>query len=398
MVEIIGNSASHTMHGRREVPFTRTYISQEARSAVQDVLASGWVTSGEQVVEFEREFARHVGARHALAVSSCTAAIELALRAMRLKPGAKVLMSADTFCGAAGAIMHAGLTVVVADVDPVTGMPSPTTVSEAVKDVDGVDAMVVVHLGGMPTPVAEIAAAAGLGLDRVVEDAAHALGTWVDDAQVGSISRATCFSFYATKNLAIGEGGMVTTDDDDLAQAVSRTRLHGMSKDAWRRYLPGGGWRYDVEVEGLKANMTDVQAAVGRAELRRFDSMQARRRQVAQRYDAQVVGLEGITLPPRPLRGVHAWHLYAIRVRAAYGTPRDAVVDALRERGIGSSVHFIPLHRLTWYAAQCVIPARGLPGADEVFAETLSLPMDAVISDEEVDAVCAALAEIGGRQ
>lgn len=255
--------------------------------------------------------------------------------------------------------------------------------------------MVVVHLGGLPTPVEELAAAAGLGLDRVVEDAAHALGTWVEDVPVGSISRATCFSFYATKNLPIGEGGMVTTEDDELATEVARTRLHGMSKDAWMRYLPGGGWRYDVEVEGLKANMTDVQAAIGRAQLRVFERGQQRRAEVAQRYDANIVGIEGLTLPPRPLRGKHAWHLYAVRVRPSYGTPRDDLVDALRDRGIGASVHFIPLHQLTWFARQCVIPRRGLPGADEVFAETLSLPMDQVINDGEVDTVCDALAEIG---
>jgi dTDP-4-amino-4,6-dideoxygalactose transaminase len=397
VVEIAGNSIRGTQKGRIDVPFTRTHICAEARQAVQEVLESGWVTSGQNVVEFEHEFADYVGARHALAVSSCTAAIELALRALRLQPGAKVVMSADTFCGAAAAIMHAGLRVVVADVDPLTGMPSPATVSEAVDEAGGVEAMVVVHLGGLPTPVADLAAAAGLGLDRVVEDAAHALGTWVDDVQVGSISRATCFSFYATKNLAIGEGGMVTTDDDEIAMEVARTRLHGMSKDAWMRYLPGGGWRYDVEVEGLKANMTDVQAAIGRAQLRGFSQGQARRAEVAQRYDANIVGIEGLTLPPRPLRGAHAWHLYAIRVRPAYGTSRDELVDALRDRGIGTSVHFIPLHRLTWYASQCLIPRRGLPGADEVFTETLSLPMDQVINDEEVDAVCAALAEIGDR-
>jgi dTDP-4-amino-4,6-dideoxygalactose transaminase len=399
VVEVTGSPTSVEQAARvRNVPFTRTHICAEARRAVQDVLESGWVTSGQVVVDFEQEFADHVGARHALAVSSCTSAIELALRAMRLQSGAKVLMSANTFCGAAAAIIHAGLRVVVADVDPLTGMPSPETISEAADEAGGVDAMVVVHLGGLPTPVAESAAAARLGLDRVVEDAAHALGTWVDDQQVGSISRATCFSFYATKNLAIGEGGMVTTDDDELAQTISRTRLHGMSKDAWKRYLPGGGWHYDVEVEGLKANMTDVQAAIGRAQLGQFPRTQARRAEVARRYDANIVGIEGLTLPPRPLRGTHAWHLYAVRVRPAYGTPRDALVDALRDRGIGSSVHFIPLHRLTWYASHCLVPRRGLPGADEVFAETLSLPMDQVIHDDEIDAVCIALAEIGDQK
>jgi dTDP-4-amino-4,6-dideoxygalactose transaminase len=377
------------------VPFTRTEICDEARVAVQQVLASGWVTSGEQVVEFEREFAEHVGSRRAIAVSSCTAALELALRELRLPLGSRVLMSTITFCGAASAIVHAGLQLVLADVDPITAMPSPATVAAAARAVGGVQAMVVVHLGGLPTQVEELAQAAGLALDHVVEDAAHALGTVVGDQVVGTISRATCFSFYATKNLAIGEGGMLTTDDDALADAVGRARLHGMSKDAWRRYLPGGGWRYDVVDDGLKANMTDVQAAIGRAQLRRFASTQARRAEAAELYDSLVVDIPGLTLPPRPMSGRHAWHLYAVRVRPSFGVGRDDLIAALSERGIGTSVHFIPIHRLTWYSRVCLQAPGGFPGAEGVFDQTLSLPMDHVMTDEDVVTVCTALAEIG---
>jgi perosamine synthetase len=364
-------------------------------AAVQDVLTSGWVTSGQGVVEFEREFAQYVGAARAVAVSSCTAALELALRGLGLRRSSKVLMSTTTFCGAAAAIRHAGLVPVLADVDPITAMPSAATVAAAARECGGVDALVVVHLGGLPTSVEELARAANLPMERVVEDAAHALGTFVDEAPVGTISRATCFSFYATKNLAIGEGGMVTTDDVELGDWVARARLHGMSKDAWKRYSPDGDWRYDVEVEGLKANMTDVQAAIGRAQLRRFDDTQARRAAVADRYDAGLAGVTGLGLPPRPVRGRHAWHLYAVRVRRDFGTSRDDLITLLRSRGIGTSVHFIPLHHLSWYSRVCVMPAGGFPGADAVFAETLSLPLDHVISDSEVDRVCAALDEIG---
>ena len=347
--------------------FSRTQICEEARQAVQQVLVSGWVTSGQQVVEFEREFAEHVGATRAIAVSSCTAALELALRALRLPAGSRVLMSTITFCGAAAAIVHAGLQPVLADVDPNTAMPSPATVAAAARSVGGVQAMVVVHLGGLPTRVGELAEAAGLTLEYVVEDAAHALGAVVGDQVVGTISRATCFSFYATKNLAIGEGGMLTTEDDELADAVSRARLHGLSKDAWRRYLPGGTWRYDVEDDGIKANMTDVQAAIGRAQLRRFEATQARRARTAARYDSLVVDIPGITMPLRPMSGTHAWHLYAVRVRPSFGVSRDGLITALAERGIGTSVHFIPVHRLTWYGRVCLQPPGGFPGAEAVF-------------------------------
>jgi perosamine synthetase len=376
------------------VPFTRPGICPEAGSAVLDVLSSGWVTTGEQVGEFEREFADYVGARYAVAVSSCTAAIELSLRSLGLARGAKVLMSTMTFCGAAAAIRHAGLTPVLADVDPVTAMPSEATVTTAARAAGGVDAMVVLHLGGLATDVDAMAEAAGLDLGHVIEDAAHALGAGWGERAVGTLSHATCFSFYATKNLAIGEGGMVTTDDPQLAEQVRTTRLHGMSKDAWRRYLPGGGWRYDVAVDGLKANMTDIQAAIGRAQLRHLDQYQAHRALAAHRYDEVLAGISGIDLPPRPTTGWHAWHLYAVRVRPDFGVARDDVIEGLLRRGIGSSVHFIPVHQLSWYGHECVLPPGGFPGADGVFEQTLSLPLDQVITTAEVDAVCGALAEI----
>jgi perosamine synthetase len=380
----------------RSIPFARTVIGPDARSAVAQVLESGWVTTGQQVADFEREFADHVGAARGVAVSSCTAGLELALRGLCLARGSRVLMSTNTFCGAAGAITHAGLVPVLADVDPWTAVPTEEHIRAAVRDVGGVSAMVVMHLGGNPVDVEAAAAAAGIGLDHVIEDAAHALGTWVGTRPVGSISRATCFSFYATKNLAIGEGGMVTTLDEDFAEVMARTRLHGMSRDAWRRYSPGASWRYDVADDGLKANLTDVQAAIGRAQLRRFDTDQARRREVAARYDAQLSSLPWVSLPPRPVEGRHAWHLYAVRVHPGFPVARDELIDRLNDLGIGTSVHFIPLHRLTWHVEHCVVPAGGLPGADAVFATTLSLPFDQNLSDDDVDEVCAALWRIGG--
>ena len=379
----------------RSIPFARTVIGPEARSAVARVLESGWVTTGQEVVEFEREFADYVGAGRGVAVSSCTAGLELALRGLGLAPGSRVLMSTNTFCGAAGAITHAGLVPVLADVDPWSAVPTEDLIRAAVREVGGVSAMVVVHLGGRPVDVEAAAAAAGIGLDQVIEDAAHALGTEVGSRRVGSISRATCFSFYATKNLAIGEGGMVTTSDEDFAETLVRTRLHGMSRDAWRRYTPGASWRYDVADDGLKANLTDVQAAIGRAQLRRFDADQARRVEVAARYDAQLAGLPSISLPPRPVEGRHAWHLYAVRIQPGFPVSRDELIDRLSALGIGSSVHFIPLHRLTWHVNHCVVPAAGLPGADEVFEGTLSLPFDQNMTDDDVDEVCAALRQIG---
>jgi dTDP-4-amino-4,6-dideoxygalactose transaminase len=380
--------------GLESVPFSRPVIVPEAVTATQRVLTSGWITTGPECVAFEEEFAAWVGAEHAVSVSSCTAAVELALRSLHLPAGAKVLVPTITFCGVVSAIVHAGLTPILVDVDPETGQVSPSACQAAARACGGADAMVVLHFAGYPAPVAELAAAAGLPLSQVVEDAAHGLGTEVDDQAVGSISRASCFSFYATKNLPIGEGGMVTTDDADLAGWVRSARLHGMSADAWRRYAPGGSWQYTVTEAGLKANLTDLAAAIGRAQLRHLDRWQQRREQIAARYTDTLAGVPGLELPGSPARGRHAWHLYVVRVKPEFGLDRDALADALAARDIGSSVHFIPVHHMPYFRRVAVIPEGGLPGADAVFPELLSLPIHQGMDDREVDAVCAALMDV----
>jgi dTDP-4-amino-4,6-dideoxygalactose transaminase len=381
----------------QSIPFARTVISPDARRAADRVLASGWVTTGRETELFEQEFAAWVGADHAVAVSSCTAAIELALRALGLPRGAKVLVSTLTFCGAVHAIVHAGLCPVLVDVDEQTCMPTPSTTRRAVAGCGGADAMLVVHLGGYPADVHALADAAGLPLSAVVEDAAHALGAWIGNDPVGRVSRATCFSFYATKNLPIGEGGMITTADPELAAWVRRGRLHGMSADAWRRYLPGGTWRYSVEQDGLKANMTDLQSAIGRAQLRHLQVWQLRRAAIARRYHEQLADVAGLTLPGCPAQGRHAWHLFPIRVGPEFGCSRDELVTWLAAEHIGTSVHFIPVHHLPYFQQVAVVPPGGLPVADAVFQQLVSLPLDQGLADEDVDRVCASVRAAAAR-
>jgi dTDP-4-amino-4,6-dideoxygalactose transaminase len=334
------------------VPFADCYISDEAQAAALRVLRSGWVTTGREVVAFENEFAAGVGADHGVAVSSCTAGIELALRSFDLPAGSLVLTSTLTFCGAVQAILHAGLQPVLVDVDTETGMPTPATVRDAVRAFGRPAAMTIVHWAGDPADVSALADAAVLSPDRVVVDAAHAVGTYTGPIPVGSGCGATCFSFYATKNLPLGEGGMVTTDDPDRAEWLRRARLHGMTADAWRRYLPGGNWRYNVAEAGLKANMTDLQAAMGRAQLTHLPAWQRRRAEIAARYDEQLAGL------------------------------------------IGTSVHFIPVHQLSYFRRHALIPPGGLAGADALSEQLLSLPIYPRLSDDQVDAVGAVLADI----
>ncbi|MGQ4387350.1 polysaccharide biosynthesis protein [Streptomyces sp. SAS_270] len=383
----------HRSHIPR-VPFAVTEISPEARRAAERVLASGWVTTGHETELFEQEFASYVRAGHAVGVSSCTAALELALRALRLPAGGRVLIPTVTFCGAAQAILHAGLRPVLVDVDPRTGMPTAATVAEASRACGCANAMIVLHFAGAPAPVAELAEAARLPLSLVIEDAAHALGTSVGDHPVGALSAAACFSFYATKNLPIGEGGMVTTDDESIAGRIRRARLHGMSADAWRRDLPGADWRYTVEDAGLKANMTDVQAAIGRAQLPHVADWQGRRHAAADRYAVGLDGIPGIEPLDVPTRGTHARHLYPVRVLEEYGTGRDELIERLAECGIGTSVHFIPLHRMPYFRRSTTLPPGGLPGADELFPQLLSLPLYQGLTADMVDQVCSELARL----
>jgi dTDP-4-amino-4,6-dideoxygalactose transaminase len=371
------------------IPFAKAEISVEAREASARVLASGWLTTGPEVLEFERELANLVGATHGVAVASCTAGIEIALRALGLRPGAKVLTSTMTFCGAVNAIIHAGLEPVLVDINEQTLMPDGATVEAAVRRVGRVDAMVVLHFAGHPAPVEELAAAAGLPLSVVIEDAAHALGTRVDGVPVGAISAAACFSFYATKNLPIGEGGMITTNDDDLADQARRIRLHGMSHDAWKRYLPGASWRYEVGVAGIKANMTDVQAAIGRAQLLHFGEWQVRRERVARAYDSGLRSIQGVRTPPRPTTGRHAWHLYVIQLERDFGVDRDSFMREIAERGVDCSVHFIPVHHQPYYKR--LLAGQGpqaFPAADSAFSRIVSLPFYPGLSQDLVDRVC----------
>jgi perosamine synthetase len=376
------------------VPFCRTEIVPSAQQAAVRVLASGWVTMGAESIAFEQEFGAWVAARHTVSVSSCTAAIEMALTALGLPPGAPVLTPTLTFCGAVQAIVHAGLRPVLVDADEETLTVSAEGVAKAARN--GAAAMVIQHMGGYPVDEAELATAAGIPADNVVEDAAHGLGATVGARPVGSFSRAACFSFYATKNLPIGEGGAITTTDPELAERWRRMRLHGMSRDAWRRYDRSGTWRYTVEAAGMKANFTDLQAAIGREQLHHLAAWQQRRAAIAARYDAHLGGVRGLELPPRPAADTHAWHLYIGRIdHRAFGMDRDTVSGRLAEAGIGTSVHFIPVHHLPYFRDLLGLEACGeLAAADRIFPQLLSLPMHPGLTDSDVDRVCEALADL----
>jgi dTDP-4-amino-4,6-dideoxygalactose transaminase len=368
------------------IEFSRPAVGPEEIAAVVSALQSGWLSCGPKVKEFEAAFAQFVGARHAVAVNSCTAALHLSLLAAGVGPGDEVVTTPLTFCATANAILHTGATPIFADIDQQTMNVDPAAVEAAITP--RTKALLPVHFGGRPAEMARLgglARAHGLAL---IDDAAHCVDAAVGRQRVGTLADFTCFSFYATKNLTTGEGGMITTSSREQADWLRVASLQGMSKDAWARYSRSAGRMYEVVMAGFKCNMTDLQAALGLTQLRRLPDLQARRASIWSRYDAAFADLP-VTRPAEPAPGAtHARHLYTLLVDAGVtGYTRDDLREALRERGIGTSVHFTALHLFPFYADRLGLSRGMFPNAEFISDRTLSLPFTSALSDEDVDRV-----------
>jgi dTDP-4-amino-4,6-dideoxygalactose transaminase len=352
-------------------------VGEEEIAAVAETLRSGWLTSGPNAAELERRFAGYVGAQRAVAVSSGTAAMHLALVALGIGPGDEVVTTPITWPATANVVVHTGATPVFADVRDSDLNIDPERAAEAVTR--RTKAILPVDLAGQPCDLDPLLE---LGLP-VVEDAAHAAESRYRGRKVGAIATATCFSLYATKNVAAGEGGMVTTNDEELAARVDELRL-------MRR---GHGSLYDVRVAGYKANLSDVLAAIALCQLEKLAAhAEIRRRHVAA-YDAAVAELPGITPLARDPRDTHALHLYVVRIDPDLaGAGRDAYRQALAEENIGTSVHFLPVHTLTYYRER--FPGLSLPVAERAGAEVLSLPLSPAHSDEDIQDSIEALRRV----
>lgn len=371
------------------LPYCVPFIGEEEIAEVVDSLRSGWVTTGPKVKRFEEEFAEYTGARHAIAVNSCTAALHTSLAALKVGPGDEVILPALTFCATANVVVHLGATPVIVDVDDHFQISA-----EAVRQsiTPRTKAIVPVHYAGQACSLAEILAIAGSRGIAVVEDAAHAAGAEYGGTRIGSHGSAVCFSFYAIKNMTTGEGGMIATDDGDLAQRLRLLSLHGMSRDAWKRYTEAGSWYYEVLEPGFKYNMTDIQAALGIHQLRRLDGFIHRRQQIAAMYDAAFSDVAEVTVPPRLSGRNHTFHLYPIRIQPdALGLSRSEFIDSLRVRNIGTSVHFIPLYRHPLYRDRFGYRAAQFPNCERLYRGLLSLPLYPKMTDPDVADVIAAV-------
>ena len=376
-----------------KVPFHRACIGDEEIQAVAEVLRNGWMTMGPRTIEFERQFAGYVGARYAIAVSSCTAALHLAYECIGLKPGDEVLIPTTTFTATAETVTYFGARPVLVDIDPLT---MNINVADARRRVTSrTRAIVPVHLAGQPCDMREIQNLAASHNLRVIEDAAHAIPARYHDKTIGSISDLTAFSFYATKTLTTGEGGMVTTDNEEYAQRIRMMRLHGISRDAWKRYSSEGNWFYQVHEAGYKYNLTDIQAAIGLVQLAKCDAMRAARQRIAERYDQAFAGDPALEIPTVHVDRTSAWHLYILRVNEAMlGIGRGDFMKELQARGVSTSVHFIPLHLHPYYQREFGYRQGDFPVAEAQYERCLSLPVYATMRDEEVDSVISAVQEI----
>jgi dTDP-4-amino-4,6-dideoxygalactose transaminase len=340
------------------VPFNRPSIGQEEIDAVVRVLASGWLTTGPQVVELERNFASYVGAKHAIAVASATIGLQAAYWAAGVGPGDEVIVPTLTYCATASAAVALGATPVLVDVLP-SGHVDPDAIRRVLSS--RTRAVAPVHYAGAACDLDAIAEAAeGRSL---VEDAAHAVGATYKGRRIGQAGTAV-FSFYATKNMTCGEGGMVTTDSDEMAGLVRLYAGQGIDKDARHRF-DVGDWEYDVIVPAVKANLSDLHAAIGVQQLAKIDDLLTRRKQIAGFYDAAFGGTKIVSIDRPPYAEGHAWHLYVIQVPG-----RDRFREKLLQAGIDTSVHFIPLHRMSAFATDAVFPV-----ADELYRTMISLPL-----------------------
>jgi dTDP-4-amino-4,6-dideoxygalactose transaminase len=381
------------------VPFHVPSIGEEEIQAVTNTLRSGWLTSGPNAKQFESEFAAYVGAAHALAVNSCTAGLHLALAALGIGPGDEVITTPLTFCATVNTILHVGATPVLADIKP-DGNIDPDSIEQRITA--RTRAILPVHIAGLPCDMDRIWALARRHNLFVVEDAAHAVGTQYKgiamgghDPASGGGSDAVAFSFYATKNLTTGEGGMVTTHNAQLAKRMKILCLHGISADAWNRYGAQGKWFYEVIASGFKYNMADIQAAMGIPQLRKQEQFIAIRRHYASLYTEAFRDIPALEPPPDDAATRHCWHLYTLRLNLDHLTiDRAQFCQELQARGIAHSVHFIPIPLHPFYKDQDSIVNSPCPAALELYPRLVSLPLYPAMSVDDVNRVIEAVRDI----
>lgn len=380
--------------------FAPPMIGEEEIDEVVRTLRSGWITTGQRAQQFERDFSEYIGAPAALAVNSATSAMHIALAALGIGDGDAVVSTTMTFASTIHVIEHQRARPVLVDVESDTLNIDPEQVEAAIRRTPGVKAIIPVHLYGHPADMDAIYDIAHRYGVAVVEDAAHSLparyrGRMIGAPQAGfDQPNLVAFSFYATKNLTTGEGGMLT-GPSELIESARVWSLHGMSRDAFKRYTSEGSWRYDVVLPGFKYNMADIQAAIGIHQLKRLDQMQRRREAIVAQYDEALGQLEELETPIVRPEAHSAWHIYLLRLRLErLNIDRAGFIEELKKRNIGASVHFIPIHLHTYYRDRYGFLPQQFPIAQREFERMLSLPLSPAHSDQDVADVIEAVTDV----
>ena len=383
-----------TMNKRDEfLPYCRPYFDDDELNRVADVLKSGWWTKGSVTREFEKVFAEYVGAKYAVAVNSCTAAMHIALVAKGIGEGDEVISTPMTFCSTINTIVHTGAKPVLVDIDSKTGLIDVDKIEAAITE--KTKAIVPVHYAGQSCDMDKINAIAEKYGLFVLEDCAHALSTEYKGKKIGSMGNACAYSFYVTKNISTAEGGMLTTDDEELYEKASVLSLHGMSKNAWSRYGTKGDWKYEVCDPGFKYNLTDIAAALGIAQMNKLDEMQDIRTKYAEIYNKAFDKIDGITYLKDNGLGKNSAHLYVIQIdKNKFDIDRDTFIELLKEYNIGTSVHFIPICMHPYYINNFGYKKGDFPETEKMFEGIISLPLYPSMTREDVMYVIEAVREI----
>lgn len=382
--------------GKPFIVFGSPAIGEEEIQEVVDSLRSGWLSTGPKVAKFEEMFRNFIGTRHAIGLNSCTAGLHLLLLAAGIGPGDEVLTSPMTFAATANVVFHVGARPVFADVDPVTMNLDPREVKRVLEEKgERIKAVIVVHLAGRPCDMQPLWELKEQYKFWLIEDAAHATEAWYRGKKVGTLGDGAAFSFYVTKNLVTGEGGMVTTDRDEWAELIRVLSLHGMSRGAWKRYSSSGYAHYQILYPGFKYNMMDLQAAMGIHQLAKLQAFLRKREEIWKTYDEAFKDLPvRLPAPPEPST-VHARHLYTPLLELErLKIDRDAVLVELKEKGIGTGVHFVSLHLQPYYRETLGCKDHDFPNALEISKRTLSLPLSARLTDDDVERVINAFREV----
>jgi len=373
-------------------PFKHSIGKDEIKEVV-DTLNSDWITTGPKTFHFEAIFSEKVNSKYSIAVNSCTAALHLAIVALGIGNGDEVITTPYTFAATAEVIINVNAKPVFIDVEKDTYNIDPTKIEE--KITDKTKAIIVVHYAGHACEMDKIMDIAEKYDLYVIEDAAHAIGSKYKNKIIGSIADVTCFSFYATKNITTAEGGMITTNNGDLADKMRILSLHGISKDAWKRYSSEGSWYYEILYSGYKYNMNDLQASIGIHQLKKLDQMQKRREEIVAKYNKSFNGISQITTPTAKSYTTHAWHLYPIQINEdLLSIGRNEFIESLKAENIGTSVHFIPLHIHPYYKEKYDFKSSDFPNAFSLYKNEISLPIYPKMEDKDVEDVIFAVKKI----